>query len=338
MHGARVVLTDLHIFRFDPLTSCFPRIYGCQQENGQCGNFCRFDPYYRFVQDVVSTPFSQSILTSQRFFLCSLTRLCRARFERDDILEAQVVCGTGQATEELIDEGAPTSGEGGRTDLQAKLGDDTVGDARPWRLPFKLNFTYATMASRQRQSPRHLPNPFGPPRRSSSTAPLNTSSPTEEAPLRRLTLEPCREASNDSESQPHLESNSAVVTKHHPHRPWEDESSLNHTYENPYYTRSVDNLLWLPRGPSDILSLDDTVDLRMSLTTQPGAGRLGAWREEDFIESGFSIPFAASIASLDEDTESTRPSFYRRLDGTEQIQLPPMIASRVNTIDQEDEI
>lgn len=249
------------------------------------------------------------------------------------------MCGTGEATEELIDEAAPAGGEAGRADLQANLEGDSTGDAWSWRVPFKFNFAYASMASRPRHSPRHLPNPFGPPRRSSSTVPLNTSSPIEDAPLRRPVLETCREASNGDESRPYPSpSNPTVVTKHHPHRPWEDESSLNHTYENPYYTRSIDNLLWLPRHPTDILNLDDTVDLRMSLTSQPGAGRLGVWREEDYIESGFSIPFTASIASDEDDANTPHPAFYRRLDGTEQIRLPPMIASRVNTIQQEEDI
>ncbi|PIL22331.1 hypothetical protein GSI_15019 [Ganoderma sinense ZZ0214-1] len=297
-----------------------------------------FLAYMVVNEKTINVAISAVLIIITALYKMFLTRICRARFERDDILEAQVVCGTGQATEELIDEGAPTTGEGGPADLQATLANNAPGEAFPWRLPFELNFAYASMASRPRQLPRHLPNPFGPPRRSSSTVPLNPSSPTEEVPLRRPTLETCREASNGSENLPHPESNPAVVTKHHPHRPWEDESSLNHTYENPYYTRSIDNLLWLPRDPLDILNLDDTVDLRMSLTTQPGAGRLGAWREEDFIESGFSIPFAASIASLEEDTDTARLSYYRRLDGTEQIQLPPVIASRVSTIDQEDEV
>ncbi|KAI1793237.1 hypothetical protein LXA43DRAFT_231356 [Ganoderma leucocontextum] len=297
-----------------------------------------FLAYMVVNKKTVNVAISAVLIIITAMYKMFLTRLCRARFERDDILEAQVVCGTGQATEELIDEAEPTSGDAGRADLQAELSDGSMGDVWPWRLPLKLNFAYASMASRLRQSPRHLPNPFGPSRRSSSTVPLNASCTTDEAPLRRPTLETWQEASNGSESRLPEPSNPAVVTKHHPHRPWEDESALNHTYENPYYTRNIDNLLWLPRDPLDILNMDDTIDLRMSLTSQPGAGRLGAWREEEFVETGFSLSFAASIASDEDDVETPRPSFYRRLDGTEQIQLPPMIASRVNTIEQEDEV
>ena len=270
----------------------------------------------------------------------SLTRLCRARFEHDDALEARIVCGTGQATEDLIDEGAPTSSDAGRNDLEARFSGSSSGDVWPWRFPLRLNFAYASIASRPRKAARHLPNPFGPVRRSDSTVPLTTASPIEQAPNARPTLETCREASNGGEGQGDQEQrDSAVVSKHPPHPAWEDESSPNHTYDNPYYTRDIENILWLPRDPLGILNLDDTINLRMSLTTQPGAGRLGGWREEDFIETGLSLPLAAaSFVSDDEDTESLHPSFYKRLDGTEQIQLPPLIASRISSSHHEDDI
>ncbi|TBU27050.1 hypothetical protein BD311DRAFT_666174 [Dichomitus squalens] len=269
-----------------------------------------------------------------------LTRLCRARFEHDDELEAQIVCGTGQATEDLIDEAAPTNSEAGRSDLEARLSGNSMGNVWPWRLPLKINFAYASIARRPHNSPRHLPNPFGPVRRSSSTVPLTLASPVEESPAIRPMLETCREVSNGGESQADQEqTDPAVVSGHPPHPAWEDESSPNHTYDNPYYTRHIENLLWLPRNPLGILNLDDTVDLRISLTTQPAAGRLTAWRDQEFLESGFSLPLAAaSFASDDEDAESVHPSFYKRLDGSEEIQLPPLIASRISSSNREDDV
>ncbi|OSD02408.1 DUF221-domain-containing protein [Trametes coccinea BRFM310] len=273
-----------------------------------------------------------------------LTRLCRARFERDDILEAQVVCGTGSATEDIIDDAQPSSGEALQSEIEKLSGTRT--EVWPWRFPLKFNFPYATIASRPRLTPRRGPNPFGPAHRTDSTIPLNPSSPsgaiTPECPTSpEASLQPCREAS--SEPEPNEESvaedspASSAVSKHPPHPAWEDESSTSHTYANPYYTRNIDNVLWLPRDPLGILDLDDTVDLRMSLTTQPGAGRLGAWREEDYIDTEMSIPFVASMGSIDE-TESLHPSYYRRLDGTEDIELPPAIASRIGSIDKDEEI
>ncbi|CDO75297.1 hypothetical protein BN946_scf184654.g5 [Trametes cinnabarina] len=272
-----------------------------------------------------------------------LTRLCRARFERDDILEAQIVCGTGSATEDIIDDAQPSSNEAISSDLEKLSGSRT--EVWPWRFPLKFNFPYATIASRPRNTPRRRPNPFGPAHRTDSTIPLNLSSPIDATTPCGLTppekpLKPCREASNEPEAQTAPEESPTsytAVSKHPPHPAWEDESSTSHTYANPYYTRNIDNVLWLPRDPVGILNLDDTVDLRMSLTSQPSAGQLGAWREEDYINSDLSIPFVSSMGSIDE-TESLHPSYYRRLDGTEDIELPPAIASRIGAIDKGEEI
>ncbi|KAI8986240.1 DUF221-domain-containing protein [Trametes punicea] len=278
------------------------------------------------------------ITASYKMFL---TRLCRAKFERDDILEAQVVCGTGSATEDIIDDGQASSRDVLQSDLDKLEG--TRAEVWPWRIPLKFNFPYASIASRPRNTPRRRPNPFGPAHRTDSTIPLNIASPstvkTPDSPTPPdLPLQPWREASNEQEAQPPTPDDSetsVAVSRHPPHPAWEDESSTSHTYENPYYARNIDNVLWLPRDPLGILDLDDTVDLRMSLTTQPAAGRLAAWREGDYMETELSIPFATSIGSIDE-TESLHASYYRRLDGTEEIELPPVIASRIESIDKED--
>ncbi|KAH9891938.1 DUF221-domain-containing protein [Cubamyces lactineus] len=272
-----------------------------------------------------------------------LTRLCRMRFERDDILEAQVVCGTGSVPEDIIDEAQPTSGETFQG-VQEKPEGSRV-DVWPWRFPLKFNFPYATIASRPRRTPRRHPNPFGPAHRTDSTIPLAPTSETvatvPDCPVTPdRSLQPCEEVNADSVADSTVETPAtpATVSKHPPHPAWEDESSTSHTYANPYYTRNIDNVLWLPRDPLGILDLDDTVNLRMALTTQPAAGRIGGWRDEDFIETELSsIPFVASFGSIDE-TESLHPSYYRQVDGTEEIQLPPAIASRVGSIEKEGDI
>ncbi|KAI0714066.1 hypothetical protein C8T65DRAFT_738952 [Cerioporus squamosus] len=296
-----------------------------------------FLAYMVVNKKTVNVALSAVLIIITAVYKIFMTRLCRSRFERDDVLEAQVVCGTGQATEALIDDAAPADGKNHRSDLETKLSGGSTSDVWPWKLPLRVNFAYATIASRQRKLPRHLPNPFGPARRSDSTVPLNEIapvSPTDESVApKRPALETCREISTEDpvRSNSPEELTPTVVTKHPPHPAWEDESSPSHTYDNPYYTRDIENALWLPRDPMGILNLDDTIDLRMSLTSQPGAGRLGGWGEDQFIETGLSIPFATSFGSIDEESESLRPSLYRRLDGTEQIQLPPSIASRVES-------
>lgn len=99
----------------------------------------------------------------------------------------------------------------------------------------------------------------------------------------------------------------ALCSSHPPHPSWNDDSSPEHGYENPYYSRAITDFLWLPRDPLAILDLDDTVDLRVSITSEPGAGKLGTWSEEDFIGSTLSLPSALSVylpdfedASLDD--------------------------------------
>ncbi|KAH9846366.1 DUF221-domain-containing protein [Lenzites betulinus] len=264
-----------------------------------------------------------------------LTRLCRARFERDDILEAQVVCGTGDAPEEIIDAAQTNDGEAPQGEEQKlSFASPSVWS---WRFPLKFDFPYATIASRPRRTPRRGANPFAPAQRTESTIPLTSPSSTTmpEASSPVAPLPPCREASTEGQElqlPSPVPTNTAVVSKHPPHPAWEDESSTCHTYANPYYSRDIDNVLWLPRDPLGILNLDDTVNVRISLTTQPAAGRLGAWREEDYIES---IPFATSFGSI-EETDSLHPTTRYVADGTEEILLPPAIASRVDSIDKEE--
>ncbi|KAI0775528.1 DUF221-domain-containing protein [Trametes elegans] len=274
-----------------------------------------------------------------------LTRLCRVRFERDDILEAEVVCGTGSAPEEIIDEGQPCGIDPPNKDLEKQSGSGAHREVWSWRFPLKLNFPYATLASRPRKTPRRRPNPFRPAQRTESTLPLTRTSPSssttnspDSASPPGPPLHEWREGSDDAEIQTvpaHPPANTHdLVSPHPPHPAWEDESSTSHTYANPYYTRDFENVLWLPRDPLGILDLDDTVNLRMSLTTQPGAGRLGAWREEDYIDS---IPFATSFGSV-EESESLHPSYCMQFDGTEVIELPPAIASRVGSFSRDEEI
>jgi hypothetical protein len=75
-----------------------------------------------------------------------------------------------------------------------------------------------------------------------------------------------------------------LVTSHPPHPTWDDESSPDQPYENPYLTRDIENVLWLPRDPCGILNLDDTVKIHKCLTSTPGLGDLnhvGDEGEED---------------------------------------------------------
>ena len=153
-------------------------------------------------------------------------------------------------------------------------------------------------------------------------------------PGQLIVEEPQEMDSPDGESRnPSL----GLVVPHPPHPTWDDESNPDMPYDNPYYTRQISEALWLPRDPMSLLNLDDTIEMRASLTSEAAAGRLGAWAEEEFITSAISSVFARSFTSLGEvDEEAAVPvPTPMTLDGTEVIDLPPAIASRVEHIEKE---
>jgi len=72
-----------------------------------------------------------------------------------------------------------------------------------------------------------------------------------------------------------------LVVPHHNLRPWEDIPPYQRSRgynDQPAYTNDYDDFLWLPRDPLSTLDLDDTVEMRLSLTTSVGgSGRIGDW-------------------------------------------------------------
>ena len=158
---------------------------------------------------------------------------------------------------------------------------------------------------------------------------------------------PLSVVSNTSTHKPHLSTSAfdlfdlqratvpRLVSSHPRHPIWNDESNFTHPYDNPYYTQPFSNALWLPRNPCGIVNLNDTVDVRMSLTTSPSTGQLGVW----VVPGGALQPPPSSQATLMEN-QPARTTILPplRFDGTEEITLPVRIASRVNALEYEKDI
>ena len=72
-----------------------------------------------------------------------------------------------------------------------------------------------------------------------------------------------------------------LVIPHHGARAWEDIPPYQRSRgynDQPDYTDDYDDFLWLPRDPLSTLDLDDTVEMRLAMTTsQGGSGRIGDW-------------------------------------------------------------
>ncbi|KAK7681546.1 hypothetical protein QCA50_015278 [Cerrena zonata] len=304
-----------------------------------------FLAYMVILKKTANVAVSAILIVFTAFVKMTLTRICRARFERDDKLEASIVCGTGTSEEQIAPnptestdmlqhpEGAPQHPRSWKDTLSAKSEYWTM------RLAQKMEFTYGSVQARPARNTRRQPNPFGPLTSGPSTS---TSSPVEKPPVSpetSPTIPECSPAAIEASPNdvPPEALHPALVSPHPPHSAWDDESSPDHTYQNPYYTRPISNSLWLPRDPTQLLDLDDTVDIRVSLTSEPGVGKLGTWDEEDqFLETSLSSVLGASFGSVDEDLTYTPQ--LRPLDGSEIIVLPAGIASRVEHLDQEDEV
>ena len=97
--------------------------------------------------------------------------------------------------------------------------------------------------------------------------------------------------------------------------PWDDQTMVDRPYNNPFYSRPIDNFLWLPRNPCATLDLDDTVDLRMPLGIQ-----------DLEIVSQTDPPQEAETASLFQGlTTEPLPN------GTEALELPEVIMKQIGS-------
>ena len=152
-----------------------------------------------------------------------------------------------------------------------------------------------------------------------------------------------------------------LVQPHPPTKPWDDTPRHDIPYKNPAYGSKIDGFLWLPRNPLGKLDLDDSVELRRAITTEPGGGGLGEWVDEtplvsneiavngseSIIAAPGTLPIPGPHLSLENReglrrrgstfsamsgfTHPTLPSGSpgRHLTGTEEIVLPPEIKARV---------
>jgi hypothetical protein len=278
--------------------------------------------------------------------------MCRAQFELDDALEADVICN-GRSRQPLNSDRRATESMG--------LIDETLGQRREYqtpprksffltvRVPNWVNFSYTAFNQRhgmRRHRPQHRhPNPFGPHSNFDVTVP-SAMKPNHEEPtggLERedegslIVTETLEESGEDitgrARRPPHtpIHQGTRPVTPHPASAPWDDQRLPDLPYDNPFYSRAVDDALWLPRNPLGFLDLDDTVDLRVSITVDRSASRLGSWIGIDGrpVVSGTPTsdvtPPRAGLSS----TAMHLPVDVQELDGTEDIALPPIIARRV---------
>ena len=198
-----------------------------------------------------------------------MTRMCRAQFELDDIAEADIVCQrrfrpSSSEPKADPDESLTGSNIHGGNDI-VRL--DSRRSVLDWRLPAWINFSYTIPRRGLGPQGRH-PDAFVPQQEKDSS--LFVSQPSEFHVPERLS--PQEGPSNVTASTPDKgypwndpeakrsprilnisidKSDSDTIVPHPPPAPWDDQAVIDLPYDNPFYTRTIDNVLWLPRNPTD---------------------------------------------------------------------------------------
>lgn len=287
-----------------------------------------------------------------------MTRLCRAQYEDDDIAEANIACGKARYdNEHPSDFGSNvdlTNGEAMKIDPRDRTMTRLTQKFRRLGLPAWINFSYSTIPHRA-HALRRQPIPCGPCSQSfSRLGSLDHPKTPEESRMPDIETA----ASIPLPASPTTEEISipnaiqpfplGPVHSHPPTVAWNDEPNINTPYDNPFYTKAISDILWLPKDPFGILDLDDTVTLSVSITSEPFAGQLGVCHEVvsspipnlPLLSPPSPVPaWPTSSIAASEDRHSimvTTPTQKYR--GDEEIELPPAIAARVADLDREDDV
>lgn len=208
---------------------------------------------------------------------------------------------------------------------------------KTWKMPKGFRFTYKADERQKWPAGEHKPIPFQEAAQTYRQNRNQGNEPADSLPLPEPGMAPpVHEADEQAERPFNPFEGPDLVTKHEKHPAWDDEARLDRPYDNPYFSRPVQNHMWLPRNPLGLLDLDDTVNVFRALTSDPVHGRLGEW-----IEAGIALTdLPPSIASTSSYSEHLSPDSVTslHLSGNEEIDLPPAIAERVENIHNEKEV
>jgi len=248
-----------------------------------------------------------------------MTRVCRTKFERDDLNEAMITCGLQKNQPQEVEEQPPSSCDQKIDNIDVEHGP--VKRSRIRRAPRIFPFNYTTSPPHAHRNTQRCPIPFE--NTDICYAPVRAESPQAIECLANA------ESKNDEPG-----SDSSLVSHRPPHSKWDDEPDPDHPYDNPHYCKPIGNSLWLPRNPCDVLDLDDTVDLSKALTSSQSSGVL-----RSYIVGSPSLssdpPQSSSLehspASVPSPSLQTPAPVQRSLSGNEVIALPPHMASRIHS-------
>jgi hypothetical protein len=254
----------------------------------------------------------------------SMTRVCSAKFERDDLDEAMIICGLQDSQPRDVEAQSPSGRErkiGNPDTRQGPVKQTRI--SATWRVPrlFPFNYTMFPPRALSNAQPRSIPFE----NTGVHYAPVRVESP-EATDHRATVLAHTTESNNDKSG--------SLVSPRPPHPRWNDESDPDHPYDNPYYSRPIRNSLWLPRNPCGLLDLDDTIGLSEALTSSGNSGDLrscivGSRGLPSDFQSSLLEHSPGSMAIVPPETlAATMPPRYS---GNEEIVFPPHSVSGVHS-------
>ncbi|KAF5385713.1 hypothetical protein D9757_005480 [Collybiopsis confluens] len=325
-----------------------------------------FLAYMVVLKKSVNVGLSAFLIVFTTFVKIFMTRVCRARFEEDDIREAKIMCHTTFSNDDVATHLGGPEGQTGRAsdvlpgaieqgDLIQETPPPPTASKLSLHIPAWVSSSYATIRQRPRNIAQRPPIPFAEKRPSlSRLTSLQTtavdSTKTKEAD--DITFTSLATVAQE---------NFGPVTLHPPPISWDDQSNFDLPYDNPYYTRAISNILWLPRDPCGTLDLDDTCDLKVAIAVDPAAGQLGTWigvsgetrSPTDIYELALDSSKLSSPPPFSSSFNRGAPSILSRstsggdyndvwsytsepeeiVDGTEEIDLPEILVRRAQQKD-----
>ena len=269
-----------------------------------------------------------------------MTRVCRAKFERDDLNEAIIICGLERGRPPGVLARTPSLNHDWKIGIDKA--DVEQGPVKPpqigetWHLPQAL--THSTPPPRADCNTLDSPTPF-----------QNTENV--HSPIRRESPQVTEYHAGSMMGDTQLNdvkqtSSDPLVSPHPPHPRWDDESDPNQPYDNPYYTKPIRHSLWLPRNPCGLLDLDDTIDLSKAITSTAMPGDLRprpAGSQSPLLSripsDAQPLPLHGSPASMPstplEATHGLIDTMPRHPSSKEETVLSPHMESRTHSTDIE---
>ncbi|THV00838.1 DUF221-domain-containing protein [Dendrothele bispora CBS 962.96] len=276
------------------------------------------------------------------------TRLCRNQFEHDDVLEARILCRQTSSEEATQTRDAPETVT--LNLLEPEPPENQLRAKYSIRLPHWVAASYDTIRHHNPEQTHRPPIPAFRGRDIPTFSRIESLPVTSEGVpgAAKVHPDPLSPISPTSATAP-----AGPVSLHPPPITWDDQTPQDLPYDNPYYTRTISDILWLPRDPCGTLDLDDTIDLKISIAVDPAAGQIGTWNEAPIFPSQVSVDgspesprlFPSSIAesrsSITGLEQEPRPMISMTLstepedvfDGTEEIDLPDILQKRAQEKD-----